>query len=269
MQNFPADKSKYKLIISDFDGTLAGVDHIVTSKVIEAVKRWQDSGKLLTIATGRQYSMVEDECKKLGIVTPVIVRGGSEIVDPTTGEYIHQELIDENIVSEILDFLSKNNLRFLVSVDNYIYSTYDYPYKFPKVIEKPYKEFVLQAVPKIVVKAFDGGIARTSELLEKFETEHPQLSVFKTHNHSGYGWDITSVKASKLHGVLELLKTVDLSRDEIIGVGDSYNDFPLLEAAGLKVAMENGHQELKEIADIVIPSYKDDGVAFLIDSLLA
>jgi hydroxymethylpyrimidine pyrophosphatase-like HAD family hydrolase len=64
------------------------------------------------------------------------------------------------------------------------------------------------------------------------------------------------------------MELLNVKREEIVGVGDSYNDFPLLEAAGLKIAMENGHSEIKEIADFVVPSHENDGVAYLIDRLL-
>ncbi len=53
-------------------------------------------------------------------------------------------------------------------------------------------------------------------------------------------------------------------RNEIIGVGDSYNDFPLLMACGLKVAMGNAAPELKEIADYIAPTVEEDGVVDVI-----
>lgn len=268
VDNVPKDTSRFKLIISDFDGTLAGLDHTVSLAVTEAVKKWMDHGKLFTIATGRQFCMIEEECKKLGLTSPVIVSGGAEIVDPVTGEYLSQELIEEDIVSETVQFLQANKLDYLVSIDNFMYSTFHYPFLFPKVIERPYEEFSLQPVPKIVVRADDKSIEQATQLMEDFETSHSSLNTHKTHNHSGYGWDITSVKASKLHGVGKLMEILGVKRDEIVGIGDSYNDFPLLAAAGFKVAMENGHQDVKAVADVVVPSHTEDGVAYLIDRLL-
>lgn len=51
----------------------------------------------------------------------------------------------------------------------------------------------------------------------------------------------------------------------MIGVGDGYNDYPMLEACGLKVAMGNAVDELKVIADIVAPSIEQDGLAKVIE----
>ena len=97
--NFPKDASSFKLLISDFDGTLAAEEHIVTPKVVEAVRKWIDSGRYFSIATGRQFLMLEDECRKMGLITPVVVRGGAEVVDPTNGQILHSEFIKKDEVS--------------------------------------------------------------------------------------------------------------------------------------------------------------------------
>jgi hydroxymethylpyrimidine pyrophosphatase-like HAD family hydrolase len=54
----------------------------------------------------------------------------------------------------------------------------------------------------------------------------------------------------------------------VIAIGDGHNDMPLLEAAGLKVAMGNAPDEVKQLADYVAPSLADDGVAAAIDKFV-
>ena len=51
-------------------------------------------------------------------------------------------------------------------------------------------------------------------------------------------------------------------------MGDGYNDFPLLMASGLKIAMGNAVPELKEIADFVAPTVEEDGVAVIIEKFI-
>ena len=70
--------------------------------------------------------------------------------------------------------------------------------------------------------------------------------------------------ATKQHAVFELANILGISNDEIIGIGDGYNDFPLLMGSGLKVAMGNAVSELKEIADYIAPTVDDDGLADVI-----
>lgn len=272
MENrFPKDTSQYKLIVSDFDGTLAGGEHVVTSKVAGAVKKWIDSGRHFTIATGRQYLMFDDECKKMDLKIPVIARGGAEIVDPTTDEVLSSEYIKKDDVERIIKIIDDSSLFFaFIEYENILYSNFKLAIDFPKIELKAVADFKLRSIPKIHVKLMDERYIKKAEaLIKKLMHDLPRVHAIGTHNKKfGIGWDITSVKATKLHGIVKVMDKLGLKRDEIVGVGDSYNDFPLLEAAGLKVAMGNAHKELKEIADVVVPSHDEDGVAYLINQLL-
>jgi len=77
--------------------------------------------------------------------------------------------------------------------------------------------------------------------------------------------DVTHAEATKMHGILEVAKLLNIDTKEIIGVGDGYNDFPLLMACGLKVAMGNAVDDLKAIADYVAPTVDEDGLADVIE----
>lgn len=268
--NFPKDTKHFQLLICDYDGTLAGDEHVVTKKVADAVKKWEKAGKHFTIATGRQYLMIKDECKKMGQTTPVIVRGGAEVVDPVTDEIMFAEYITNADVKKILEILQPKDVAgYSIEKDDIIYSNFDILLPFPLIKFKKHAEFELSNVAKFHIKPRNGREKETEELIVKIEKNIPNVNAFATHNPKfGKGWDITSVKATKLFGVVKVMEHLNINREDIVGVGDSYNDFPLLEAAGLKVAMGNAHKELIEIADLVIPSNDEDGVAYLIDKLL-
>jgi hydroxymethylpyrimidine pyrophosphatase-like HAD family hydrolase len=80
--------------------------------------------------------------------------------------------------------------------------------------------------------------------------------------------DITHARATKQLGVFELAKILDIETHEIIGVGDGHNDFPMLMACGLKVAMGNAVDDLKAIADYIAPTVDNDGVADVIEKFV-
>ena len=83
-----------------------------------------------------------------------------------------------------------------------------------------------------------------------------------------WGINITNSEVSKQHAIIEVAKILGIETHEIIGIGDGYNDFPLLMACGLKVAMGNAVPELKAIADYIAPSVEDDGVADVIEKFI-
>ena len=79
---------------------------------------------------------------------------------------------------------------------------------------------------------------------------------------------ITHAQATKQHGILEIAKILNIGTHEIIGVGDGNNDFPLLMACGLKIAMGNAVKDLKAIADYVAPKVEEDGLAHIINKFI-
>lgn len=269
--SFPADLSKYKLIVSDYDGTLAGAEHVTTPKVAEAVKRWIASGKHFSIATGRQFLMIADDCEKLGLTDPVIVRGGAEVIDPASGKVLHSEYISQELVARVREIVDKSDLfDYSLDVGDSIYTNFEFKYKhvFPKIKFRDFSEFKPQEIAKFHLKPKDDNNEGLENVIKEIQIELPELHVVSTHNHFGKGWDITSVRATKLYGITKVMEYLNLQRENIVGVGDSYNDFPLLEAAGFKVAMGNGIEEIRAIADVIVSSNADDGMAELIDKLL-
>lgn len=72
-------------------------------------------------------------------------------------------------------------------------------------------------------------------------------------------------KGSALRDVIDYL---GLKTDEVITIGDSFNDLPIFEVAGTKVAMGHAPESLKQIADWVAPPVEEDGVAAAIEKFI-
>ncbi len=83
-----------------------------------------------------------------------------------------------------------------------------------------------------------------------------------------FGIMIGHTEATKQHGIQQVAKHLGINTHEMIGIGDGYNDFPLLMACGLKVAMGNAVDELKAIADYIAPPVTKDGVADVIEKYI-
>ncbi len=60
----------------------------------------------------------------------------------------------------------------------------------------------------------------------------------------------------------KVARLYDIRPDETIAFGDGLNDLPMIRAAGIGVAMENGYDALKQEADFVTKSVEDEGVEF-------
>ena len=77
--------------------------------------------------------------------------------------------------------------------------------------------------------------------------------------------DVIKRGVTKATGMQRVLDYVGISRENCIGIGDSVNDLPMIEFAGLGVAMGNAPEGVKTRADVVTESIDDDGVAVMIE----
>lgn len=261
---------KYKAIICDFDGTLAGRELAISEKVQQSVRSLAPTGIRFLLASGRSYTgLIRRACHNLELTAPQITCGGAEIIDPTTDKVIYSKLIPDAEAVSVVELLNNYKVGYFVEKDRCVYTADGKPmWQLGPIPFKKFSELELHGIPKIAV--FSVGDSLDEPAFEKsLRTQFPTLHIVKSHSPVGPSWDITAGMANKHAAVLHVAKILQLDRGEIIGIGDGYNDFPLLEACGYKVAMENAHAELKAIADRVIPSYKDDGVATFITDLKA
>lgn len=245
----------YKALMLDVDGTIVPYDYdaVPSEKVKKAVRAAQDK-ITVCIATGRSYRSIENILKHFQMKDGfAIINNGAQVIDISNDKILYEKKLSSDDVEKITTILAKNNAPYYI--DSHYGNSYPIPDAPPSKTEalKLFTEeiFDLETVEKIVKELSD----LSSHVIQKTH-----------HKHKGkFGLLISHAQATKLHGVVEVAKILGINTHEIIGVGDGYNDFPLLMACGLRVAMGNAVEELKEIADYVAPSVDDDGVADVIE----
>ena len=80
-----------------------------------------------------------------------------------------------------------------------------------------------------------------------------------------YYCEITLNQVDKWHGLSHLMDHLELEAEHICAVGDELNDMAMVEAATHGVAMDNGHEELKAIANFICGHNEDDGLLLVVD----
>ena len=98
---------------------------------------------------------------------------------------------------------------------------------------------------------------KTKEHLEKIYSMHEEVNIVE---HGDKTMEITAQHIDKSKGVAIMADRWNLTMDEIACFGDGYNDIEMLKYAGLGIAMGNGKDALKEVADIVCDAIDDDGI---------
>lgn len=245
----------YKALILDVDGTTIPnrQDGMPSEKVTQAIKK--ASEKLhVGLASGRPYNALTHITKHLKLKGPIIVNGGARVMDAGTHQVLWEQPLDKNDAIKIGELLL-------------------HELKLPCFINDDGKDifFSDEYIPKVPLEMCVQNIdIKIAEDIEKKLHKVPTVVCHIVHSWTKGNVDIliNHAAATKQHGVFELAKILKIDTHEIIGVGDSGNDFPLLMACGLKVAMGNARDELKAIADYVAPSVTDDGVADVIEKFI-
>lgn len=254
----------YKAVFADVDGTLvAAGSHPVTrasERVIRAVQTAQERGVLFSLASARSFKWVCGLIESLNIKAPLILDNGARIYDTRVGKYIFEKYIDDAKVKEIIT-CAKNLSIILHIVDVYKGEErrFDYDFSNPPSLGEVVKTMVLQISAAEAEKLYKALMEiRDIQVTKSISNHDPELE--SVH--------VTNAGATKVQALQWTLVHEKLQKEDVIGIGDSYNDKEFLKRCGLKVAMGNSVPEIKAVADYIAPSFEEDGVADVIERFI-
>lgn len=244
---------KYKALFLDLDGTTVLYQQPQATLKVRGAIRNADKLVKVCLATGRVLSQVKPIISDLELSGLCIIANGIQIYDPKNGQIIRQTGIPPQMVTPVFQLLTSYHLEIR---------------QFNGIIDLPYHgEQTDRPILSLYAPELMNGLA--DEIIDKLNA----LGKLSAHKMSKpkedtVGLEICHSEASKLHAISVVAKLLQINTHEMIGVGDSYNDFPLLMACGLKIAMGNAVPELKAIADYIAPPVEEDGVATVIEKFI-
>ena len=261
-----------KLFVSDIDGTLLMPKKKISARNIDAVKRMTDSGITVTIATGRMYRAALPIAQELGVNVPIITYNGA-LIKSVDGEIIHAEYLPENIVVELVKFYEERGWHLQSYSDDVLYVP-------------AYNDYVQEYEASQKVQAnvigWDGMKSKTFHVCKMLSItdnlEENLRRIAELKNFFGDKIDVTKSapifteivcpNVSKASAVKILAEKLGVDRAEVLAIGDSDNDLPMLKVAGISVAMGNGTDEVKNSCDVVTGLCEDDGFAQAVDKFV-
>lgn len=247
---------KYRALVLDLDGTTvpSGRDGMPSKKVKNAISAAQTQGVNVCFATGRSLRFSKHLMTELNIQCPCVINNGPEIYDPKENKFIKRVFVSIDGQKEAIEIAQRFGIELRTSSDEF---------------ERPLS--TKSKLDENTVKLFVGSLKE--HLAISFAEELEAVEGISAHittswNPGVVDLMITDIKASKKHGIEELLKILSVDKSETIGIGDYHNDLPLFESVGFKVAMGNAPKELMVAADLIVGSIEEDGVAQAIDKLI-
>ena len=262
---------EYKLIAADMDGTLLNQCGEITPRTQEAIRKAVAKGVIFSVSTGRPIQGVGIYQHILNLKAPFITYNGAMIVASDTHEILFRQELEKEDARKILKAGRDYNTTMCVWSGNKLYGNvlndriHDYKKLSrvePELIEDE-EALLEQGITKILWYDEADSILRWQDELAikdftstAFCTSKP---VFLEFFHS---------QVSKALALEKIGEMYHISREEMIAVGDGFNDLSMIEYAGLGVAMGNAPEEIKKKAAYVTSSNEEDGIACVIEKFI-
>lgn len=277
--------SKVKLIALDMDGTLFNHQSEISKKDREMIKKATEAGVAVAVATGRSYVELPIELLCEAGIQYAITGNGSAVYKMPAMECVFSDCLDKELVCEILKEIEKLDIYYDVYIEGRVYRPervthnirrMDMPSSVHQMIEDTrivvddlveYVRSVKGQVEKTTINFAlleDGTLLdhdKTTEILDRY----PQIEYLSGGFHN---WEFTKAGVNKGSGLKFLAERIGVAMEETMACGDSQNDYSMLKAAQVAVAMGNAKDEIKEIADFVTLSNEESGVGCAIQKFV-
>ena len=241
-----------RALVVDLDGTLIDSSERISDRVHRAVTRIAEK-LYVAIATGREPSDAIRFARQLGLETPQISDGGATIIDPSTGQSLWRYPLDPADAESIVRHLNELQAAFIATHPGGSATRFD---------DVPHWNLTRVSALDLEEHVSEGLVAEFDQ-----QGDMQAVKVFLPYNNL-WAVDFTRKGVDKAKATLRLASMLGLEAAQLVGVGDSYNDLPLLRVCGLGIAMGDAPDELKAIADFVAPSAQEDGLAVAIEEFL-
>ena len=264
-----------KLIATDLDGTFLYDDKTVPEENLKAFAECAARGIEIVPATGRIIKGIPEELRTLPGVRYIIGTNGAIIIDLLENKEISACRIKNDLAVRVME-LAKNSaddIMFDAYVDGIGYTSqyfYDHAEKYAPS----------EAVAKLIrntrcpMEDHISGVKNSGKDVEKVNmffvsmearqrmreilAEIPELQVSSSLQNN---LEINGAGADKGSALLRLAHHLGIAKEETMAFGDGENDVSMIKAAGLGIAMENGEDCVKTVADHITCTNNENGVA--------
>lgn len=282
-----------KLIASDLDGTLLNEIGQVSENNAAAIKKAVDQGIHFVVATGRSWDSASKPLQAAGITSPVISLNGATIYDED-GELLHEVKMNRDVAKEVLSVCREAEMYLEFFTNKGIYSaSREYFVEVlvdimksanPNLTEEEIRanahlrfqnepvefiddyDLIFEMDDVVIYKIL--GFSLKPEKLAGVRASLGKEKELVITSSGDINLEFNHPQAQKGVALKNLADRLNIPMEDIVAVGDNWNDVSMLQAAGKGIAMGNASDEIKQLADGVTKSNIEDGVAALIESIL-
>ena len=271
----------YKVLALDLDGTVLNDEHRIHPEVKAAISQAAKQCHVV-IATGRHHTTAKAYYHELGLTTPIICCNGSYIYDYQKKQLLAHHSLDKRKAIEFIRLVNEYDVKMVMYVDEAMAYSKIKPVNYIGWLQDWAQTLPANLKPNFEAVASFEQRAQTANTIWKFVVEadakdidnlvrHPLIANHFTAERS---WsnriDFAAKGNTKGSRLAQYTKQLGIKPEEVIAVGDNYNDISMLEFAGLGVAMHNATDTVKQHANAICETDSNhNGLARLIEAKIA
>lgn len=264
----------YKIIFTDLDDTLLNSEKKISQVDKEAIMRAQEAGVKFVLASGRPTFAMKALAEELELAkygSFILSFNGSIITDCKSNKNLFEASLTKEDLHLMYDFAKENNTDILTYIDDTIISETESEYinvevdltKMPHKVVKNFKEAVYTSAVKCMLLEEPSYLKEVDTKLKSKYGDSYSIAISKP-----FFLEVTKLGVDKGVALRKLVDILGLKIEESIAVGDSYNDLPMLKAAGLAACVANANEDIKRVCSFISKSNDEGGMAYLIDKLI-
>ena len=272
-----------RLLAIDIDGTLLDPHFQISERNLAAIRAAHHAGIEIMLATGRRYDYALPIVHALGIAAWLISSNGA-LVRSSSGETFFADRLPATTARKLILHMDEFRPNAVLTFDRHdqgalvLEREHTLNRSISRWIEKnsAYIQYVFRledALTEDPIQAMYCGTVERMKAAQERIDQAPflaDISVLRTQ----YDYrdlcilDILNRGCTKGHALRRWAEYHGIPRDQIMAIGDNYNDLEMLEYAGLPVIMGNASEELKQTGWRITASNAESGVAAVLESVL-
>lgn len=264
-----------KLVFFDVDGTLVTRNNDIPDSTIQAIEQLKQNGVVPVIATGRSPVLIREIAEKLQVNSYIAMNGQYIVYE---GEVIYANPIEEHLVDEVIELAMERRDGILLSSADELITNSVISLKsrgswlsflkgmvglIPERVQLSLLKRLMKKVPK--KEDYTGKDIFMMNVNADREEQLIYEAAFSKHltftRASEMMMDVINKGTSKATGAERMISLLGVLHKDTYAFGDGLNDLEIIQFVGTGVAMANGFDELKAVADLVTASVFDDGIS--------
>jgi hypothetical protein len=261
-----------ELIAADLDGTLLSHEGKATDRVKNAIKHIRSLGVPVLFITGRPQRWMH-EVKEAFDYGDCIIAGGAMEYNLVSDEILSSKTISPDLQLEAIKRLRQQvpNIAFAIEWEDKFKRERIYTPRWDDGIDELGVDLIENSlgmpVYKILIRSLDNSRTPDSFLKEVRNSMGDMLQVTYC-NLDDLLLEVSDKGVNKVNALITYCASKGFKREKVFAFGDNVNDFEMLSWAGQSWIMDGGHPEGKKFAKNIAPSFREDGFAVVIESIL-